>query len=400
VSPHPPYYTACPNPWLVDFVKHYGKPYDPAQEYRREPMAVDVSIGKSDPIYKAHSYHTKVPHLAIIPSILHFTEPGDIVLDGFAGSGMTGIAAQWCGIAPQSYRMQIESEWTKAGFGKPKWGSRKSIINELSPAATSIAAGLNFPFDVSYFEARATNILNTVRNSLGWMFETQHSEGKTKGRIDFTVWSEVFTCSNCAGEIIFFNEAFDPDSSTVSKEIRCPHCSAISTKENLELVFESFFDSPKGITGRRPKRVPVLIKYTVGRRSFRKTPDANDIGVIKRVEDQGLPEHLPTHTLPDCQMTRVGRMKTTNTTSIHHMYLPREAHVLSALWGEAQKERDSRIRNALKFWLDSHFTNMSILNRYRPEVSFPYNPLTGVFYVPSQIAEADPFKAYENKLSD
>src|SRR5690606_36364444 len=49
-------------------------------------------------------------------------------------------------------------------------------------------------------------------------------------------------------------------------------------------------------------------------------------------------------------------------------------------------------------WLDSHFINMSILNRYRPEVSFPYNPLTGVFYVPSQIAEADPFKAYGNKL--
>jgi hypothetical protein len=25
----PPYYTACPNPWLADFVHHYGTPYDP-----------------------------------------------------------------------------------------------------------------------------------------------------------------------------------------------------------------------------------------------------------------------------------------------------------------------------------------------------------------------------------
>ena len=25
----PPYYTACPNPWIADFIKHYGKPYDP-----------------------------------------------------------------------------------------------------------------------------------------------------------------------------------------------------------------------------------------------------------------------------------------------------------------------------------------------------------------------------------
>ncbi|MCI0526733.1 MAG: hypothetical protein L0Y56_04675 [Nitrospira sp.] len=25
----PPYYTACPNPFIEDFIKYYGKPYDP-----------------------------------------------------------------------------------------------------------------------------------------------------------------------------------------------------------------------------------------------------------------------------------------------------------------------------------------------------------------------------------
>jgi hypothetical protein len=95
----PPYYSAYPSPWLVDFVACYGKPYDPSASFSREPLAVDVSVGKTDPLYKAHSYHTKVPHLAIVPSILHYTTPGDIVLDGLAGSGMNGLAAQWCGSA-------------------------------------------------------------------------------------------------------------------------------------------------------------------------------------------------------------------------------------------------------------------------------------------------------------
>ena len=54
----PPYYTACPNPWLAEFVEQYGTPYDHGAAYAREPMAVDVSIGKSDAVYKAHSYHT------------------------------------------------------------------------------------------------------------------------------------------------------------------------------------------------------------------------------------------------------------------------------------------------------------------------------------------------------
>src|SRR5947209_19899815 len=75
----PPYYTACPNPFIEDFIMHYGKPYDPNEPYSREPFAVDVSEGKTDPIYTAHGYHTKVPHKAIMPAILHYTQPGDVV---------------------------------------------------------------------------------------------------------------------------------------------------------------------------------------------------------------------------------------------------------------------------------------------------------------------------------
>ena len=64
----PPYYTACPNPWIADFIEEWEsqKPEKPADyHYHREPFAADVSEGKNDPIYCAHSYHTKVPHKAI-----------------------------------------------------------------------------------------------------------------------------------------------------------------------------------------------------------------------------------------------------------------------------------------------------------------------------------------------
>jgi DNA modification methylase len=94
----PPYHTACPNPFLGEFTKLYGKAYDPTKDnYSREPFAADVSEGKNDPIYNAHSYHTKVPHKAIMRYILHYTEPGDVVYDGFCGTGMVGVAAQLCG---------------------------------------------------------------------------------------------------------------------------------------------------------------------------------------------------------------------------------------------------------------------------------------------------------------
>src|SRR5690554_3486029 len=108
----PPYYTACPNPWLADFIKEWEAAKRAGNTpYHRELFATDVSEGKTHPVYKAHSYHTKVPHLAIVPSILHYTEPGDIVLDGFSGSGQTGVAAQWCGAAPAKYRAELEKKW-------------------------------------------------------------------------------------------------------------------------------------------------------------------------------------------------------------------------------------------------------------------------------------------------
>ena len=42
----PPYYTACPNPWLVDFIAEWTarKPAQPeGYHYHREPFAADVS---------------------------------------------------------------------------------------------------------------------------------------------------------------------------------------------------------------------------------------------------------------------------------------------------------------------------------------------------------------------
>ena len=393
----PPYYTACPNPFLEEFVLHHGQSYDSGLKYSREPQSIDVSVGKTDPIYKAHSYHTKVPFLAIVPSILHYTDPGDIVLDSFGGSGMTGVAAQWCGAAPAAYRHELETERKKLGKSLPGWGARRVIVNDLSPAATFIASNNNIPFDVVNFEKEAKRLLDEAERELGWMYKTKHKDGSL-AHIAYMVWSEVFVCTSCAGETVFFEAAYDAVANKVQNDVTCSHCGAVATKENMDLQFESFMDGPHKRIDRRPKRVPVLIKYSVGRTSFTKVPDADDLATIEKISQLGIPKNLPTVELPDCQMTRVGRMRTTNTRCVHHMYLPRAGHLLSYLWGKANEIKDTRIRNAIKYWLDSQFTNMSILNRYRPEVSFPYNPLSGVFYVPSLISEADPFTAYANKI--
>ena len=62
---------------LHDFIAKYAKPYDPETDtYDRPPFTADTKEGKNDPIYNAHSYHTKVPPRSIIPYILHYTSRG------------------------------------------------------------------------------------------------------------------------------------------------------------------------------------------------------------------------------------------------------------------------------------------------------------------------------------
>ena len=46
----PPYYTACPNPFLTDFVKQSSTSTNNDTSYHRKPYAYDVSEGKQDPI--------------------------------------------------------------------------------------------------------------------------------------------------------------------------------------------------------------------------------------------------------------------------------------------------------------------------------------------------------------
>lgn len=395
----PPYYTACPNPFLGDFVRVYGKPYDSEEPYHRDPFAVDVSVGKTHAIYKAHSYHTKVPHLAIVPSILHYTQPGDIVLDGFCGSGMTGVAAQFCGSASAEYRMELESEWHALGLELPKWGARRPIVGDLSPAATFIAAGYNVPPDVSKFEHEALRVLDEVESELGWAYQTVHTDGHTKGRINYTVWSEVFSCPDCGEEIVYLSSALDLASKQVMEEFPCHRCGALLTRKAMSLSYRVASD-PAGGTNEEPIRVPMLINYSVGGQVFEKQPDEGDLEVLERLERATLPASVPTSTLPYMHMTHErARMDLAGVRRTHHFYSRRQAAVLGLIWSKTQAISDAEMRRALLFVFEQAVWTGSLLNRYRPKgFSQTGQYMTGVYYVPAQHSEVDTISVLRAKV--
>lgn len=401
----PPYYTACPNPWIAEFIEEWEsqKPEKPSDyHYHREPFAADVSEGKNDPIYNAHSYHTKVPHKAIMRYILHYTEPGDIVFDGFCGTGMTGVAAQMCGdrdvvmslgyqVKPDGTILQEDTDEEGKKVWKPisKLGARKAVLNDLSPAATFIAYNYNTPVDVAVFEKEAKRILKEVEKECGWMYETIHTDGKTKGKINYTVWSDVFVCPECTQEVIFWEAAVDKVNGKVHDEFPCPHCNANLTKRKMDRAWVSNYDSAIKETIRQAKQVPVLIQYTVNGKRAEKALDAFDLTLIEKIQNSEIPYWFPTDRMMEGKETR--RNDRIGITHVHQFYTKRNLWILSAIRNQCKAGPTLLLFNA-------QLINVSKLNRFRPGVSFPYNPLSGTMYIGSQVSESCVFTAYKNKL--
>jgi len=395
----PPYYTACPNPWINDFIQEWeDAKTDKTPFYVKEPYAADVTEGKNNPIYNAHSYHTKVPHPAIMRYILHYTKPGDIILDGFAGTGMTGVATQMCANPDLEFKTKIENEWKDAGKGKPQWGARKAILGDLSPIASFIAYNYNTPVDADEFEEESTRILKEVEKEYGWMYETYHADGQ-KGKINYVVWSDVFVCPDCGNEIIFWDAAVDEESNTVKEEFNCPNCNAKQTKKSLDKAWVTIYDKTLNENIKQTKSIPVLINYSIGTKRFEKKPDKKDIDLIKKIEDMDIPYWYPKE-----KMMNIGE-KWGDTwragvhfgiSHVHHFYTKRNLWVIAFLW---KLFKESEFKSLFECTIMSCFARASIRNRYMPEYGNRHvGVLAGTLYIPTFSENDNVLNLLKNRL--
>lgn len=403
---NPPYYTACPNPFIEDFIKEHGKPYDEAtDDYHREPFAADVSEGKNDPIYNAHSYHTKVPHKAIMRYILHYTEPGDIVFDGFCGTGMTGIAAQMCENPDPAFKYQLEKEMPGIN-----WGARKAILNDLSPAATFIAYNYNTPVDVAEFEKEAKRILAECEKECGWMYETQHTVGgklqygidgkPIMGRINYTVWSDVFICPNCGNEIVYWEAAIDKEAADISDVLRCKDCGVKAKKKDCNRSLSMFFDKKLNKEVSIAKQVPVQINYFYNGNRYEKVPDKKDLEVIARIDEMPIPYWHPVDELPIGYNTEQPK-RSHGVTHVHYFYTKRTQYLLATLYANIEQ---SPIKSALLTLItgivnrNAYKCNRFVINKYNPNGRIN-GPKSGTLYIPSLVVEQNICELLRYKIS-
>src|SRR5574341_928021 len=182
----------------------------PAPTVETLPLS-GMSAGKNTYTYDAHTYHTKVPPQVIAELLRHYLPDGGLVLDPFAGSGMTGVAARALGV--------------------------DCILNELSPAACFIASRFCDQVDAGFFRAAVAMVMADLAPVRKALYATTCRECGRETEAIYYVWSYRVACPHCETSFQLWDVCRRYGKTVREHEILstfpCPTCSTILKKSRL-----------------------------------------------------------------------------------------------------------------------------------------------------------------------
>ena len=173
-----------------------------------------IKAKRSDPVYMAHAYLTKVPVPAILPFIEAFSLPGDTVVDPFAGSGMTGVGAMLLGRNARLFDVSVLSRHIGANY-----------VNLVEPGQLREAA---------------SRVIRTADDRLGDVYAVKCSLCGSAAELTKTVWSSIVQCTNCTRPVNFYRAL--ESAGWDKREMRCPHCDGLVNSRSRRLSEEPVVD--------------------------------------------------------------------------------------------------------------------------------------------------------------
>ncbi len=317
-----------------------------------------IRAGKNTLVYNVHSYSTKVPYQAITPFIARLTKPGELVVDPFAGSGMTGVAAVLLG--------------------------RRARLSDIAPAAIHIASNYVTPCDARRFLAAARRIEEDAKGELGRFYETRCDRCGAPATIEYTVWSDIFSCG-CGAEISYWHAAVNLEAATVRPRLTCAACGNSSRKGELAWL----------------RATPVSTKYSCRggcRRMVERNVSDVEISLIREIDAETISDWYPTVPFGrDREMWRKSH-EVMGITSVDGFYTRRNLRALATLWRRVNEEQDGCLRAALRFAFTAMVNRAS--RRYQWNAKRPTNVQTGTLYVSSLNYEWNVLSLFRRKVRD
>jgi 16S rRNA G966 N2-methylase RsmD len=293
----------------------------------------ELVVGRGDPVYMAHGYLTKVPVPAIMPFIEAYTQPGDVVVDPFAGSGMTGVAA--------------------AALG------RRARLFDISVLGQHIGRNYLNLVEPDLLRKQAAEVVAASRKRLGAVYAVTCADCGRTGELAKTIWSVQVVCPNPAcGATGSFYRAMET-AGWSKRSMRCPRCATSISARNPRAA-----DKPE-------------VDYVVCDCSPRQREQLATARRIKlKLEDLPYPRVEIT---PDRQMYKAQSLGRSGLTSIASFYSARNLAVLTTLHEAIKQVTDDVLRRKLLFAFTASLTRAS--KRYQWSPIRPLNAANANYYV-------------------
>ena len=311
-----------------------------------------ITAPRTDAIYNCHAYLTKVPIAAIRPFVAALSGPGDTIVDFFAGSGMTGLAALMTG--------------------------RKAVLSDISVLGRHIAKGYLAEVSPSAYRHAADSVAKTARAALGDLYKTRRATDGAIAEIVRTVWSFTYVCPVCSNELVYF-EHLSPLGEAPGQ---CPSCDGPFRRRNWSRGEDVPVDVVvAGETGK-------LVSQDVSALDREMIATAASDPRQKDVPSLPIHEHREMYS-----RSGLGKAGLTETA---RFFAPRNAIALLELWRAINAWADADLRRKLSFAFTAILPRAS--RRYQWSAKRPLNAQNQTYYIAPVYYEWNVFELFHRKV--
>jgi len=317
------------------------------------PLPETIAVPRTDPVYNCHAYMTKVPIGAIQPFIQTFTEPGEVVVDSFAGSGTTGLAALTL--------------------------NRRARLSDISVLGRHIAMGYLTDASARDICAAAGRVMAAARKALGTLYMTKRDSDGARVEMIRTIWSFTYLCPLCGDDMVF-HEALNAYGGVPQ---RCPSCGGPFARRRW----------PRG----EDVPVEVVIQGENGRQVVQGVCET-DRRRMRTASKDGRLREVPS--LPigeDREMFSRSGLRRSGMTETGKFFSPRNGIALVELWRAINDVGDEAIRQELRFAFTAILPRASM--RYQWSAKRPLNAQNQTYYIAPVYFEWNVFDLYDRKVN-
>jgi len=303
------------------------------------------------PRYRMHKYWARKPHNIVRAYIEHYTVPGEIVLDPFAGSGVT------------------LSESLLTG--------RKSIAVDINPIASLITEATVLPVNSDQATAAFDKIRKHIEPEANRLFATMCEQCGIKAPVSHVAWSNVTKCSYCQEDILLGKTI------KVGGKYQCQHCA--------NLVYAP----SRTISSERPVEIFYTCVSCMPRSEMRsKAPDNEDQQLL-----EDLSRKQTVSFVKASRMFRSNRTLVYDGMTVNSFFTDRNRHILCMIVEAIEEITDHQLKQLLTFTFTGCVAQASRLIPYRNALTTggPAWTVSG-FWVPALHLEMNAWNCFSNRF--